>query len=345
MDNPIVSIIIPVYNAQTTMQACVDSFLSIDKFPFEIILVDDGSTDNSPRICDDYSIKYDNIRVLHQKNAGVSAARNAGISSSIGELLYFIDSDDLPNINAFCQGIKIMQINSYDMLIASYLFTDMDLDVQRKQINAAKIGVMAPEKACISYLKDTIKVCIGSFLVRKSAVGHIRFPLGVKYGEDTNYICKCIVDSKSIYVMEDVMVYYRQSPRSAIHKVDLSRFDNYYAKSDFCDSVKRNHPEMRDLRSFIDYYHIPEVLFEDIRLMCMEGVSYRELKRFLERHNLDRKIAEIIQNPRTEQPFLNGLIAWNTAPLKFFLDERRKRYWYIVRSTLGRMKRRLLRCE
>lgn len=345
MGHPVVSIIIPVYNAQTTIQACVDSFLSIDNIPYEIILVDDGSTDDSSSICDDYSFRYDNIRVLHQKNAGVSAARNAGISSSIGELLYFIDSDDLPNINAFCQGIKIMQINSYDMLIASYFFTDMDLNVQRKQINAAKISVVAPEKACISYLKDTIKVCIGSFLVRKSAVGHIRFPLGVKYGEDTNYICKCIVDSKSVYVMEDVMIFYRQSSRSAIHKVDLSRFDNYIARSNFSDFVEKNHPEMRELKSFIEYYHIPEVLYEDIRLMCMEGASYRKLRKFLERRKLDRKITEIIHNPRTEQSLLGGLIAWDTAPLKFFLNERRKRCWYIVRSILGRMKRRFLRCE
>lgn len=345
MNQPVVSVIIPVYNAQATIQACVDSFLSIDMLPLEIILVDDGSTDASPRICDDYSIIHENVRVLHQKNAGVSAARNSGIAISRGDLLYFIDSDDLPNIDVFCKGIRIMQSNLYDMVAASYVYTDMNLNIQRKQINVAETNELTPEKICISYLKDTVKIRIGSFLAKKSLVEYIRFPLGIKYGEDVNYICKCIIESKSIYILEDVMVYYRQNFLSAIHKLDLSRFDNYYARSNFQSFVKFNHPQMTNLHDFIEHYHIPEVLYDDIRLMCMEGASYGTLCRFLEEHRLDIRIKEIIQNTQTELIFLYGLIAWNTDPMGFFLKERRKRYLYIVRSFLGRMKRRVLRCE
>lgn len=345
MVQPVVSIIIPVYNAQATLQACVDSFLSIDTLPLEIILVNDGSTDDSPIICDQYASHHENVFVYHQENAGVSAARNKGISESRGEFLYFMDSDDLPNASVLCQGIKIIQDNQYDMVAAGYEFTDMDLNVLRRQINTAQTGAFPPETACISFLRDTIKIGIGSFLVRKSSVEYIRFPLDIKYGEDTNYICKCIVESKSIYVMDEVMRYYRQNPRSAIHKLDLSRFDNYYARSNFQSFVEKNHPEMSRLISFIAHYHIPEVLYDDIRLMCLKGSSYRALKAYLKRSRLDEKIAQIIQNQETEQVFLRGLVDWNANPRRFFVHERRKHYQYLIRSSLGRIKRRILGCR
>lgn len=92
--NPTVSIIVPVYNMEQYLERCVDSILSQTYKDFEIILVDDGSTDNSGIICDDYAEKDQRIKVIHKKNGGISSARNAGIKLSKGQWLLFIDSDD-----------------------------------------------------------------------------------------------------------------------------------------------------------------------------------------------------------------------------------------------------------
>lgn len=92
---PEISVIVPVYNVGKYLARCVESILAQTFTDFELILVDDGSTDNSPILCDHYAEKDSRVRVIHQKNAGVSAARNAGINASCSDWICFVDSDDL----------------------------------------------------------------------------------------------------------------------------------------------------------------------------------------------------------------------------------------------------------
>ncbi len=89
-----ISVIVPIYNAEATLVACVKSVLDQDCRDFELLLIDDGSTDRSGTICEELAVKDARIRVIHQANAGVSAARNAGIDASAGEYLCFVDADD-----------------------------------------------------------------------------------------------------------------------------------------------------------------------------------------------------------------------------------------------------------
>ena len=91
---PIVSVIIPVYKVEKYLKQCLDSIISQSFSDFECILVDDGSPDNCPNICNQYSEKDERFRVIHQSNQGLSAARNTGIENSSGEWICFIDSDD-----------------------------------------------------------------------------------------------------------------------------------------------------------------------------------------------------------------------------------------------------------
>ena len=96
------SIIVPIYGVEAYLRKCVDSLLNQDmpSSEYEIILVDDESPDACPRICDEYAVAHENIRVIHRKNGGLSAARNSGIEIAQGEYLMFVDSDDYiePNV-------------------------------------------------------------------------------------------------------------------------------------------------------------------------------------------------------------------------------------------------------
>lgn len=92
--NNLISIIVPIYCAEDYLNYCIDSILAQSYKNFELILVNDGSTDNSGKICDDYAKKDDRIKVIHKENAGVSSARNTGIENAKGEYILFIDSDD-----------------------------------------------------------------------------------------------------------------------------------------------------------------------------------------------------------------------------------------------------------
>ena len=91
---PLVSVIVPVYNSEKFLNRCIDSIISQTYENLEILLVDDGSTDRSPSICDDYALKDNRVKAFHQKNTGVSGARNTGLDNCSGEYISFVDSDD-----------------------------------------------------------------------------------------------------------------------------------------------------------------------------------------------------------------------------------------------------------
>ena len=114
----ILSIVVPVYNVSRYLEKCINSLLNqnLAKEEYEIILVDDGSTDGSGRICDEYSLKESVIKVVHQRNQGLSAARNSGIRIACGTYIQFVDSDDFLQPNRLKSLISIMEEKSLDIL-------------------------------------------------------------------------------------------------------------------------------------------------------------------------------------------------------------------------------------
>ena len=101
MYKDLISVIVPVYNVEKYLEKCLNSLVNQTYQNIEIIVVDDGSTDNSGRIADDFALKYDIIKVIHTKNGGLSAARNVGIENAGGEYIAFVDSDDWVDVNTF----------------------------------------------------------------------------------------------------------------------------------------------------------------------------------------------------------------------------------------------------
>ena len=94
VDSPLISVIIPVYNVEKYLRQCLDSVLAQTYSNYEVILVDDGSSDRSPKICNEYALKNNHIRVFHKTNGGASTARNVGLKESKGDYIFFLDSDD-----------------------------------------------------------------------------------------------------------------------------------------------------------------------------------------------------------------------------------------------------------
>lgn len=114
------SIIVPIYNVAPYLRKCIDSLLMQDILDYEIILVDDGSLDNCPQICDEYAATHSNINVIHQKNAGLSAARNSGITIAKGEYIWFVDSDDYVEPNVLNALMEQIERDNLDVLRFSY---------------------------------------------------------------------------------------------------------------------------------------------------------------------------------------------------------------------------------
>lgn len=114
------SFVVPVYNVEHYLRKCVDSLLAQNYEDYEIILVDDGSMDHSGAICDDYSAMYENIRVIHQPNSGVGAARNTGIKTARGKYICFVDSDDYWEPNVLGELMVQIERDKLDVLRFKY---------------------------------------------------------------------------------------------------------------------------------------------------------------------------------------------------------------------------------
>src|SRR5574344_1670943 len=105
--NPLISVIIPIFNAEKYLNRCIDSIISQTYHNLEVILLDDGSTDNSGNICDEYALKDSRIRVIHQSNKGLVATRQVGISIAKGEYIAWVDSDDWIALDTYEQMCKL----------------------------------------------------------------------------------------------------------------------------------------------------------------------------------------------------------------------------------------------
>ena len=131
--SPLVSVIVPVYNVEKYLEECCDSILNQTYKNLEIILIDDGSDDNSPKICDSYKEKDSRVKVIHQKNSGVSSARNNGIKNSCGDFIIFADSDDKLEKNMCEKAVEALSQNT-DAVFFGYKRTDKNMSVVGEHI-------------------------------------------------------------------------------------------------------------------------------------------------------------------------------------------------------------------
>ena len=183
-----ISIIIPVYNAEKTLKECVDSILTQSYRNFELILVDDGSKDTSPKICDEYASQDKRIIVIHKQNGGVSSARNTGLNIAKGEWITFIDADDYITEGYFDDVEKATE----DILFKKYLWLRKDGPHQGTNIEKRTVSL----KAFLSeYITDSSIRSPWSKFYKKNIIGNLRFLTDMKIGEDVQfvfrYLAKC----------------------------------------------------------------------------------------------------------------------------------------------------------
>lgn len=195
----LVSIIVPVYKAEQYIRTCVDSVLAQTFQDWELILVNDGSPDNSGDICDSYTQLDSRIKVIHKSNGGVSSARNLGISSALGEWLYFIDSDDFIENQTLKTSLQESENNGIDLivhgLVDDYLYNNTTRSVDYNMLkNNDYQSVIEYTDKCGLLRGPVCK------LFKKSIVNmyNIRFDESICYGEDTKFTFEYLRRCKSI---------------------------------------------------------------------------------------------------------------------------------------------------
>ena len=198
MSNPKISVIIPVYNAESTLRRCVDSVLAQTFTDFECLLINDGSKDKSGEICDEYAAKDSRIRVFHMENGGPSAARNFGLNQAIGQYVIFQDADDyLLDNGSYLKLITYAIQNNLDILRFDYSIVDKDgnLNMQKsldKKFHLYGIvfcpAVLVHEAFCGEWF--TV-LC----LIKRTVIGNVRFNPNLTFLEDMDFYARLLASA------------------------------------------------------------------------------------------------------------------------------------------------------
>ena len=220
MNKPLVSVIIPIYNVEQYLTQCVDSVLTQTYQDIEIILVDDGSPDGSPLICDEFAKKNSCIKVIHKPNGGLSDARNAGIEASCGEYLFFLDADDY--LASKCIEELVAASSNGDLAISGYM---LDLSDEKKISDAKQ--TYGQYSSTVDFIKDFHKYFATKFnfawgkLYRREIIqdNHLRFQKGISLGEDILFNLEYYRDcDKGIVAIPYNGYYYRQHGSGTLSK-------------------------------------------------------------------------------------------------------------------------------
>ena len=221
------SIIIPVYKVEQYLAECIDSVLIQNYVDYEIILVDDGSPDKSPRICDEYSEKFCNIRVIHKKNEGLSAARNDGIKEAQGEYIIFLDSDDKFEDDNVLRNIHdYIELVLQDVVFCSSLkrFSDMN-EVISNSLNNLKNNIIDMDSFFDFAAKKSFIFCAQALIVKRSFLiqNELFFYKGILH-EDMEWCPRvfALLDKVAVYSGNYYM--YRINQSSITSTINPKRF-------------------------------------------------------------------------------------------------------------------------
>lgn len=210
---PHISVIIPVYNAETTLNKCVDSVLG-QQFPdFEVILVDDGSKDGSFQICEEYARKDSRVIVIHKENGGVSSARNRGLEIAKGKWVTFVDSDDYIN------DTYLVLPEDKDVIFASY--RNVVYGKESEGLSSACFTGCRLSDVVAEYGSNSILRTPWAKFYRRDLIGNIRFPEDMKVGEDTCFVWQYLSRCKTYGVLPQSTYYVRLSAMTSEQKYGM----------------------------------------------------------------------------------------------------------------------------
>lgn len=223
------SIIVPIYNVEQYLRKCVDSLLNQDIDNYEIVLVDDGSPDACPQICDDYAAAHSNIRVVHRENGGLSAARNSGIEVAQGEYIMFVDSDDYVEPNVLRGLLTQMERDDLDVLRYRLQYINPQYEVYNPyKIDPFKGNDYSEEPTDgITFLNTRMNTaCYAwAFVIKRSLIvinANCFFTEGI-YFEDTDWTPRMLVRAKRVASTSKVVYNYLQREGSITNAVNRSK--------------------------------------------------------------------------------------------------------------------------
>ena len=245
----LISVIIPIYKVEEYLDECIVSVISQTYKNLEIILVDDGSPDNCPAMCDDWANKDKRIRVIHKENGGVASARNAGLKVATGEFIAFIDSDDWVAVGMYEMLLSAIKEHNADIVSCGI---NVVHNGKYQVMNTPTIIGDSAEILKLVYADTVYPVSAFNKLYRRSLWQDLEFP-NLSIGEDAVATCVLVSKAKKIVQIDEPLYFYRIHNNSAMTaSFSIKRMDEEEAWRCNYLFIEKNHHELK--KAAFDFY-------------------------------------------------------------------------------------------
>ena len=268
--NKTVSIIIPVYNTENYLKRCVQSVLNQTYRNLEIILVNDGSTDNSLKICEEYKRLDERVCVISENNRGVSHARNVGIKKANGEYLYFADSDDYLDVNSIKKMVEEIETKKCQLVVGGYTEIEAKNNTVLKENKWRRLQLKSNEAKRLVLDEDSIGGYLWNKLFKSSIIKqfNIRFDEKIYIWEDVLFVMEYLNNCCNIAIVDDVIYTYCRREGSA---VEYSKYTpKLYTQLDAIEKIE-NSVDLDDLTKELLQYRELRCCLGLIRSMVTGG--------------------------------------------------------------------------
>lgn len=319
----LVSVIVPAYNVAKYIEKCLESILLQSYQPLEIIVIDDGSNDDTKRIVENLAINNNLIKFYHQENKGVSAARNCGIEHSVGDYLIFVDGDDYLAKDFIEYMVDLVKKTNAELCLS----TDCYTKINEKQCSSDKIRILSPAEGARLLLSPEVKVGCWNKIFKKSLLteNNIYFSTSLFYGEGLRFITQSAQLANKVGVGNRKVYYYRRNNESsATTKFNIDSLINGEKSIDTIEKTLLL--DDKDLKRMLCFHRTLFYLGAIVRLKS-EGVHkkykeyYKRWKSYVRRNS--RKF--IFDKNLSLYRKVLVLLGWINPGFVSFLDKKRRK--------------------
>lgn len=242
-----ISVIVPVYNSEKYLERCLDSIATQTYKDLEILLIDDGSTDNSGKICDLYSGKDSRFKAIHCQNNGVAVARNTGLDNASGEYIGFVDSDDYIEPFMYEKLVEAVKRNGADIGCCGFFRQEPDKTYPKHRPDGEEVLIEGQINIFREYLRRDYENGFGegnwNKIIKKSLCENVRYK-DYTNGEDVDFQVELFKKSEKIVCISDLLYHYMCNPESASRKEFSEKYAGILSISDEIQTyIDRNQPE------------------------------------------------------------------------------------------------------
>lgn len=288
-----ISVIIPVYNIEKYLPKCLQSIEEQSVFQdLEIILIDDGSKDDSGKICDAFAAKHKNATVTHKKNGGVSSARNAGIESATGEYISFVDGDDYLDSNHFDEFFKDIDNTNSDLIIHDY-YVEFENSFYKYRKNKIKKEFKREESIKEILSGGIIGNNLFDKVFKKSKLGNVRFDSKIRIGEDLLFIYQFLKNTNKSFARNIATYHYIQRQGSAMNSNFSDKFFDIIEVSKVIESdIKKNYSDLINYAQALTIYSKYKTL-ERARKMGFynnNNLKLKQMEKNVKQYNISKAI-------------------------------------------------------